>query len=61
MRQMPSGHSHDKYENYEWPGGFTRFGDGETCARVRVEKQLSPKAMAAAGVHSQKQKTKIRR
>ena len=44
MRQMPPGHSHDKYENYEWPGGFTEFGDGETYARVRMEEQLSPRA-----------------
>jgi type VI secretion system secreted protein VgrG len=22
LRQMPPGHDHDSYENYEWPGGF---------------------------------------
>jgi type VI secretion system secreted protein VgrG len=44
MRQMPPGHAHDKYENYEWPGGYTEFGDGETYARVRLEEQLSPRS-----------------
>jgi len=37
MRQMPPGHVHDRYEVYEWPGGFTEFGDGETYVRLRTE------------------------
>lgn len=37
MRQMPPGHAHDRYEVYEWPGGFTEFGDGETYVRLRTE------------------------
>ena len=44
MRQMPPGHAHDKYERYEWPGGYTEFSDGETYARVRLEEQLSPRS-----------------
>ncbi|SDP08318.1 Rhs element Vgr protein [Paracidovorax cattleyae] len=41
MRQMPPGHSHDAYETYEWPGGYTKFGDGEAYARVRLQENLS--------------------
>ncbi|WCM93956.1 type VI secretion system tip protein VgrG [Acidovorax sp. NCPPB 2350] len=41
MRQMPPGHSHDAYETYEWPGGYTELGDGETYARVRLQENLS--------------------
>ena len=41
LRQMPPGHDHDSYENYEWPGGFVQHGDGETYARIRNEEQLS--------------------
>ncbi|ABM33905.1 type VI secretion system tip protein TssI/VgrG [Paracidovorax citrulli] len=41
MRQMPPGHSHDAYETYEWPGGYTEFGDGEAYARVRLQENLS--------------------
>jgi len=48
MRQNPPGHAHDKYELYEWPGGFTEFSDGETYARVRLEQQLSPRHIAQA-------------
>jgi type VI secretion system secreted protein VgrG len=48
MRQNPPGHAHDKYEQYEWPGGFTQFADGETYARVRLEQQLSPRHIAQA-------------
>jgi type VI secretion system secreted protein VgrG len=44
MRQTPPGHAHDKYEKYEWPGGYTEFADGETYARVRLEEQLSPRS-----------------
>ena len=48
MRQQPPGHAHDKYEQYEWPGGFTEFADGEAYARVRLEQQLSPRHIAQA-------------
>jgi len=48
MRQNPPGHAHDKYEQYEWPGGFTEFADGETYAKVRLEQQLSPRHIARA-------------
>ncbi|MFT3818715.1 MAG: type VI secretion system tip protein TssI/VgrG [Rubrivivax sp.] len=48
MRQNPPGHAYDKYEQYEWPGGFTEFGDGETYTRVRLEQQLSPRHIARA-------------
>jgi len=41
LRQMPPGHDHDAYEQYEWPGGFVQHGDGETYARIRNEEQLS--------------------
>ena len=48
MRQTPPGHANDKYEQYEWPGGYTEFADGETYARVRLEQQLSPRHIARA-------------
>ena len=48
MRQQPPGHANDKYEQYEWPGGFTQFADGETYARVRLEQHLSPRHIAQA-------------
>ncbi|MDP9603233.1 UNVERIFIED_ORG: type VI secretion system secreted protein VgrG [Variovorax paradoxus] len=41
LRQMPPGHDHDAYENYDWPGGFVQHGDGEAYARIRNEEQLS--------------------
>lgn len=41
MRKNPPGHAHDMYENYEYPGGFTQFPDGENYAKVRMEQQLS--------------------
>jgi type VI secretion system secreted protein VgrG len=44
LRQMPPGHDHDNYENYEWPGGFVQHGDGETYARLRNEEQLSQRS-----------------
>lgn len=44
LRQMPPGHDHDNYENYEWPGGFVQHGDGETYARIRNEEQLSQRS-----------------
>ena len=44
LRQMPPGHDHDSYENYEWPGGFVQHADGETYARIRNEEQLSQRS-----------------
>ncbi len=46
LRQMPPGHDHDSYENYEWPGGFVQHADGETYARIRNEEQLSQRSRA---------------
>lgn len=48
MRQNPAGHAHDQYEQYEWPGGYTEYADGETYARVRLEEHLSPRHLARA-------------
>jgi type VI secretion system secreted protein VgrG len=47
LRQMPPGHDHDNYENYEWPGGFVQHADGETYARLRNEEQLSQRSRAS--------------
>ncbi|MDR6456556.1 type VI secretion system Vgr family protein [Variovorax paradoxus] len=47
LRQMPSGHDHDAFERYQWPGGFTQHHDGEACARIRIEEQLSAHARAS--------------
>lgn len=41
LRQLPSGHAHDGYEVYEWPGGYTDPADGATYARVRLEESLT--------------------
>ncbi|MDH4417008.1 MAG: type VI secretion system tip protein TssI/VgrG [Acidovorax sp.] len=41
MRQNPPGHEHDKYEIYEWPGGYTEFPDGETYAKLRLQAHLT--------------------
>ncbi|GKT26696.1 type VI secretion system tip protein VgrG [Acidovorax sp. SUPP3334] len=41
MRQTPPGHAHDAHEIYEWPGGYTQFGDGEAYARVRLQESLT--------------------
>jgi len=41
MRQNPPGHEHDKYEIYEWPGGYTEFPDGETYAKIRLQEHLA--------------------
>ncbi|MFS2100437.1 type VI secretion system Vgr family protein [Variovorax sp. Varisp85] len=47
QRQMPPGHDHDGFEQYEWPGNHTELGDGETYARVRNEEQLSERSRAS--------------
>jgi type VI secretion system secreted protein VgrG len=39
LRRQPAGHSHDSYEIYDWPGGYTELGDGENYARLRLEQQ----------------------
>ncbi|SDE44494.1 Rhs element Vgr protein, partial [Paracidovorax valerianellae] len=41
MRQTPPGHAHDSHEIYEWPGGYTEFGDGENYARSRLQSSLT--------------------
>ncbi|MDQ0572559.1 type VI secretion system secreted protein VgrG [Variovorax paradoxus] len=46
LRQMPPGHDHDAYEQYEWPGDYTRHEDGEVYARIRNEEQLSERSRA---------------
>ncbi len=33
----PVGHTHDAWERYAWPGGYTDVGDGENYARARIE------------------------
>jgi type VI secretion system secreted protein VgrG len=43
-RQMPPGHDHDSYEDYEWPGGFIQHADGESYARIRAEELLSERS-----------------
>jgi type VI secretion system secreted protein VgrG len=45
-RRMPPGHDHDNFEKYEWPGGYAQLSDGEACARLRVEEQLSERTQA---------------
>jgi len=47
QRQMPPGHDHDGFEQYEWPGNHTELVDGETYARVRNEEQLSERSRAS--------------
>jgi type VI secretion system secreted protein VgrG len=36
-RKNPMGHSHDAWERYMWPGGYTEFGDGENYSGARLE------------------------
>ncbi|CAN7673424.1 type VI secretion system tip protein TssI/VgrG [Variovorax paradoxus] len=43
-RQMPPGHEHDGFEQYEWPGDYLQHDDGETYARLRTEEQLSQRS-----------------
>lgn len=40
-RSQPAGHSQDRYQMYDWPGGYTELGDGENYARVRMEQQAA--------------------
>ena len=46
MRRASPGHEHDDHELYEWPGNHVRHDDGETCARIRNEEQLSGRSRA---------------
>ena len=41
MRRDPPGHAHDGHETYEWPGGYTEYGDGEAYIRVRLKESLT--------------------
>jgi type VI secretion system secreted protein VgrG len=41
MRRDPPGHAHDALEIYEWPGGYTEYGDGEDYIRVRLKESLT--------------------
>jgi type VI secretion system secreted protein VgrG len=45
-QRMPAGHDHDRFEQYEWPGGYTQWTDGETYAQIRTEEQLSEHVQA---------------
>ena len=45
-QQQPAGHSEDSRELYEWPGGYTEFGDGENYARIRIEQQKAQREIA---------------
>ncbi|MCT6717058.1 type VI secretion system tip protein VgrG [Acidovorax sp. K2F] len=41
MRKDPPGHAHDSHEIYEWPGGYTEYGDGEAYVKVRLQENLT--------------------
>ena len=41
MRRDPPGHAHDGHETYEWPGGYTEYGDGDAYNRVRLKQGLT--------------------
>lgn len=36
-RTGPLGHSHDKYQHYEWPGGYTKLSDGDNYATTGLQ------------------------
>ena len=36
-RQHPMGHSQDSKARYAWPGGYTKHGEGDTYAKLRME------------------------
>ncbi|MCM2251774.1 MAG: type VI secretion system tip protein VgrG, partial [Ramlibacter sp.] len=36
-RKNPLGHTNDAWERYMWPGGYVKYGDGETYSGVRLE------------------------
>jgi type VI secretion system secreted protein VgrG len=37
MRSKPMGHSHDSYQQFDWPGGYVDVGVGENYAGIRLE------------------------
>ena len=37
----PPGHSHDQWESYVWPGGYTEHADGETYTRMQLQTDLA--------------------
>ncbi|WP_454725783.1 type VI secretion system Vgr family protein [Delftia acidovorans] len=41
LRRDPPGHAHDGHETYEWPGGYTEYGDGDAYIRVRLKESLT--------------------
>ena len=43
----PVGHTFDAWERYEWPGGYTDVGEGESYARTRREGLQSEQTRAA--------------
>ena len=45
-QQQPAGHREDSREQYEWPGGYTEYGDGENYARIRIEQQKAQREIA---------------
>lgn len=45
-RLMRSGHMHDDFELYAWPGGYKQYEDGDTYTRIRIEEQLSGYSIA---------------
>ena len=48
MRRQPAGHSHDSFETYDWPGGYTELGDGENYARLRLEQLAGRRELISA-------------
>ncbi len=36
-RKHGSGHDHDKWERYTWPGGYVKVGEGENYAKSNIE------------------------
>ena len=41
LRRDPPGYAHDGHEIYEWPGGYTEYGDGDAYIRVRLKESLT--------------------
>ncbi len=46
VRGDARGHSHDSYQQFEWPGGYTDPGEGEKYAGVRMEMLTSEQERA---------------
>jgi type VI secretion system secreted protein VgrG len=46
MQEHPAGHTEDSREKYEWPGGYTEFGDGDNYARIRMDQQNAQREIA---------------